>query len=185
MEQFLIGFLLEHSVAAPVLFIVIRSLALIIPPIPGFFIDSVGVLLFRWPFGFFYAWTGLVLGAMVSFGVARYFKEPLLRRFKIFKKISAVEHSLNAPQEFFALILMRVFSNPLLDYINFVLGFTEVSARKFFVTAVIGYFPYAFVVYFFGDQVRQFRGVQIVGAIFSLLVFVYVWRVYRHKNIDR
>jgi uncharacterized membrane protein YdjX (TVP38/TMEM64 family) len=185
MEQFLLDFLRQFPIAAPILFIVIRSTALVVPPIPGLMIDSVGIVLFSWKLGFLYSWGGLVLGAMISFWIARYFKVALIKRFPSLKKFESIEHSLNTRQEILTLIAMRVFSNPLLDYLNYAIGFTRVSAFRFFITAVVGYFPYSFTLYFFGDKIIRHTSVQVVGVIGSLLVLVLVYRNYRLKNLKR
>lgn len=185
MEDFLLNFLQQFPVAAPIIFILVRALALIIPPIPGIIIDSVGIALFKWQFGFVYSWLGLVLGAMGSFWIARYFKNPLVRRFPSLQKFSAIEHSLNSREEMVTLIAMRVFSNPLIDYLNFALGFTQVNAMRFFITAVIGYFPYALVIYLFGDQIIKRASVQVIGVVASLIIFAIVYRQYRIKNSRR
>ena len=185
MEDFLLNFLQQFPVAAPIIFVLVRATALIIPPIPGIVIDSVGIALFKWQFGFAYSWIGLVLGSMVSFWIARHFKNPLVRRFPSLQKFSAIEHSLNSRQEMATLIAMRVFSNPLLDYLNFALGFTQVSATKFFITAVIGYFPYALVIYIFGDQVVKRASIQVIGIAVSILTLALVYRQYRIKNSRR
>lgn len=178
MEQTLIEFLQQFPVLAPVLFIVIRASALIIPPIPGLLIDSAGILLFGWPTGFIYAWIGLVAGAMGAFYIARIFRDALLRRFTLLRSLAAAEHTLNSAQEFWTLVLMRVFTNPLLDYINFIAGFTRVSPLKFFITTIIGYFPYTIIVYFFGAKIVQHTGVQIAGIMITVLIMISIYRKY-------
>lgn len=178
MEEFLLTLLTDFPRLGPVFFIILRALALIIPPIPGLLIDSVGVLIFDWPWGFIYAWIGLVVGAMVAFWIARKFRNPLIARFKILKNLSDAEHNLTRAQEFWSLILLRIFTNPLLDYVNFIAGFTRVSGWKFFITTIIGYFPYAFVVYFFGGYIIQHTGVQIVGVLVSVLIVLFIYKKY-------
>ena len=80
MLETLPAFLSSYPVAAPGLFIIIRSLAIIIPPIPGVFIDIAGIAAFGWVKAFILGEAGLMLGAMVSFWIARRFREPVVRR---------------------------------------------------------------------------------------------------------
>lgn len=87
MEQFLTQLFLSNKILAPFLFIIIRSLSVIFPPIPGILIDASGFFIFGWPLAFIYSEIGIMLGAIIAFLIARKFREPLIKRIVPLQKL--------------------------------------------------------------------------------------------------
>src|SRR5256712_2529867 len=64
---------------APIVFIAIQALQVIISPIPGEITEPVGGALFGTWLGLFYSTVGLTLGTLFCFWVGRTWGEPLVR----------------------------------------------------------------------------------------------------------
>ena len=81
MQEYLSSLLVAFPVFAPLMFVLLRAVPIIIPPIPGVLFDLVGVAIFGWQLGLALALMGALLGSSASFFIARYFREPLVKRF--------------------------------------------------------------------------------------------------------
>lgn len=163
--------LLAYPLLAPAVFIVARSLAIIIPPIPGVFIDIAGIAAFGWWKGFLLAETGLMLGAMVSFWIARRFREPVIRRITSLEKISQWERTLGETKTFWALVLLRLPTNAVFDYVSYAAGLLNISYHRFFLSSLIGNLPGTFLFFLFGGFIFQsgiYYGLSFVAALLIL-----------------
>ncbi|MDQ3238910.1 MAG: VTT domain-containing protein, partial [bacterium] len=150
MRESLIQLLIQYPILAPLIFIGIRASAIVFPPIPGIIIDLIGIAVFPWFLGFMYGEIGVVLGAMTAFWIARKFREPLVKKFVSLDKLNAWEKKLSGEQEFWVLVGLRLFFNPLFDYVSYAAGLTRISTGKYLLTTVIGTLPTMFVIYYFG-----------------------------------
>lgn len=174
MEDFLTNaFSLNIFVALP-LFVVVRALAIIVPPIPGILIDIPAIFIFGWLPGFIFAEVGITLGAMTAFWIARKFKEPLAKRFVPLQRLHEWEKKLSENQKFWSLVAIRLPTNPLFDYISYAAGLTNISATKFFWTTLIGNAPSMFLIYYFGGTFLN-QGLYYGIAFFiALLIFWFI-----------
>ncbi len=178
MEEGLINLLLDNPVLAPVIFIIIRSLAIIIPPVPGILIDLSGIVVFGWLWGFIYAETGIMLGAMAAFLIAKRFRESAVKRIVSLRKIEEWENKLSENQKFWALVAVRLPANFLFDIISYAAGFTRVGAIKFFFSTLLGNVPSVFLIFYFG-------GLSFQGGFYYLITFLValsiIWVVFRKE----
>ncbi|MDP3800376.1 MAG: VTT domain-containing protein [bacterium] len=147
----------SYPLLAPLIFIFIRSLAIIFPPIPGIILDAVGIAFFGWKIGLIYAEIGVVGGAMVAFWIARKFREPVVRRFITLQKLHTWEDTLSERKKFWSLVGLRIVTGPLLfDYINYIAGLTKINPIKFLGATVIGTMPAMLIIYYFGDRLLAY-----------------------------
>lgn len=165
MQEYLSSLLLAYPLLAPLLFILLRAVPVIIPPIPGVLFDLVGVALFGWQLGLFLALIGAHIGAAGSFFIARYFREPVVRRFVPLQKLHEIEAQYSERQKFWGLVGLRFITSPFFDYANYAAGLTNMSFFTFILSTFIGVLPYAFIIYYFGSlSLYQ-------GPIFALMFF--------------
>lgn len=176
MQEQLQQFLIAHSVLAPFLFVLLRTIPILFPPIPGFIIDAIGIVLFPWYLGFILAVIGGMLGATGAFYVSRHFREPLLSRFRILKKVHQREDQYSEKQKLVGLLLLRFATAPFFDYISYAAGLTKMRAHTFVLTTFFGsVLPFMFVMYYFGamsyrDGIWALLGfVVLVVCIFFLM----------------
>ena len=71
-KQFLKETLREWGILAPVIFVLIQALQVVISPVPGEATGFLGGFLFGVWLGFVYSTIGLTLGSMAAFGVGRW-----------------------------------------------------------------------------------------------------------------
>lgn len=175
MEEFLTNLFANNPILAPFIFIVLRALAIIIPPIPGVVMDLVAIPTFGWVWGFIYAETGMLLGAVVSFWIARLFREPVVRRITSLKAVHEWESRVSESRKFWTFVLVRLPTSAIFDYISYAAGLTNMSFPKFFFASLIGGVPSLFSLYFFGGFFLQ-QGIYYylilflgIGAAFGLI----------------
>ncbi|MCB9806182.1 TVP38/TMEM64 family protein [Candidatus Nomurabacteria bacterium] len=173
MSDFLKTILIDYPLLAPIIFIIVRMLPLIIPPIPGLLIDVVGVAVFGWFYGFLLAETGVVLASMISFFIARKFREPLLGKFMSLQKIHQWENKLTEREKFWGLISVRLISSPFFDTVNYAAGLTNIKASTYFWTTIIVSAPLGFMIYYFGEVILNVPIILIVSVI--LIIPFILW----------
>lgn len=170
MEELTKTILLEYPLLAPLSFVVLRAIPVIVPPIVGVAVDAVGLFVFGWLYGFLLAEVGILLGATIAFLIARFFREPLATRFVSLEKIHRWESQYSERQKFWTLVLLRFVTSPLFDYISYAAGLTKISTSKFFWSTFIGTLPIMFSIYYFGGLSLQ--GGPIFAVIFFSALFI-------------
>ena len=173
MEEFLTNLLFNYPLLAPILFILVRTVPIVIAPIPGILVDAIGIFVFGWAKGFILAMVGIMLGAMAAFWIGRYFREPLVRRFASLRKVHEWEDKYSERQKFWALVFMRITTSPLFDYVSYAAGLSKISAAKFFFSTFIGTLPLVFGFYYFGGLFFS-KGLYTAIALFSILFVLWV-----------
>jgi len=185
MQETFTQILSDHSVVAPLVFIAIRALAIIIPPIPGVLVDIPGILAFGWFLGFIYAEIGIMLGAMVAFWIARRFREPFIGKFVSLQRLSNWEKKLSDTQRFWGLVAIRMPTNPLFDLISYAAGLTGISPLKFFFSTLIGNVPSVFLFFYFGGLSFNKGIYYSVAFIVALFILWLAFQKALWKNIDQ
>jgi len=183
MQESLIQLLQTYPLLAPLIFIIIRSLGVIFPPIPGIILDAVGIYFFGWKLGFVYAEIGVVGGAMVAFLIARRCREPVVRRFVTLQKLHAWEDTVSERKKFWSLVGLRLITGPLLfDYVNYVAGLTKINPLKFLVTTIIGSLPVMIPIYYFGDKLLSHSIYLIITFITVVLIIALAQKWWYKKH---
>lgn len=165
MEAFFLSVVEQYPFFAPLLFVLVRSLAIIIPPIPGAVFDVIAIPLFGWLKGFLYAEAGLMLGAVVSFFIARIFREPIAKRFVTVRSLHEWEEKISERKKFWGFLALRAISNSVFDYVSYAAGLSRMSFTRFFFATLIGSMPSLFVFYYFG-------GVFFENGLYYVIIIV-------------
>jgi uncharacterized membrane protein YdjX (TVP38/TMEM64 family) len=130
-------------------FILLRAGAIVIAPIPGAVLDIPAVQIFGWKVGLCLAEVGIMIGASVSFWIAR-----TSRRTKLFRwvdrrlhldEVRKWETRLPASDQLLGWIALRLPTNVAFDYISYAAGLTNCSYSIFFWSTLIGSFPGVFL----------------------------------------
>ena len=153
-------FLEKTGYFAPVMFILIQIIQIIIPLIPGGISEAVGVLIFGPVFGFIYNYIGIVIGSIIVFFIARKYGLPLLKR--IFRKdlIDKYTTWLDKGKNFDKVLALLIFL-PLApdDFLCYFAGVTKISVKKYlaiiFLLKPFTIVAYSLVLVFFSDLLPQ------------------------------
>lgn len=168
------------------LFVLLRTIPVLIAPIPGIVVDLFGIAMFGPLKGFILAEIGLVLGSSLAFLIGR-FGRKILARFDKLEQLQAWERYINPNQSILLLAGARAISTPVFDYISYAAGFTSMSFWRFTLATAIGTTPIMFVIYFFGKEIlERHLGLTIFvtgGSIFVYAVYVWIKKYFLIKKL--
>lgn len=137
-EENLKTFLNSCGVFAPIFFVFLQIVQVIIPLIPGGISTGVGVIIFGPLWGFIYNYVGIVIGSIIVFFIARKYGMPLIK--KMFKKelIDKYIGWLNKGKKFEKLFAAAIFL-PVApdDFLCYLAGVTDISTKKYIAIIVL------------------------------------------------
>lgn len=128
----------SFGLLAPLCFILIQMVQVILPVIPGGASCLVGVMAFGAVGGFIYNYVGLVLGSICSFLLSRKFGMSIINKLFKEKDIKKALDKINNSKYdliFFLIILLPGLPDDLFCYIS---GITKMSLKKFTLIILIG-----------------------------------------------
>ncbi len=123
---------------APLIFVFIQIVQVIIPLIPGGVSQAVGVLVFGPFWGFIYNYIGIVIGSIIVFLLARKYGMPLIK--KMFKKelidkyIGWLDKGKKFEKFFAFAIFLPVAPD---DFLCYLAGVTKITVKKYIAIIVL------------------------------------------------
>jgi len=130
------GILKPFGAWGPVAFVVFQVLQVVIAPIPANAIAFAGGALFGlWP-GFLLSSTGLVIGSMIAFGLARVWGRPVVESLV---RPELIDRYLDGVVNRHFLVLTAIFLVPFLpdDVLSFLVGLSSLPAPAFLVLVIV------------------------------------------------
>src|SRR2546429_3733080 len=155
---------------APLVFIAIQALQVIISPIPGEVTGPVGGVLFGTFWGVVYSTIGLTAGTLFCFWVGQRWGEPLVRAWLRDHNWNRVNFVLEAEGAIICFILYLIPGFPK-DIISYLFGISPMPFWVFAVASTIGRLPGTVLSSYFGAHVAD---QQYIAAIAFLAVAVAV-----------
>ena len=149
-EESLRMFLDRFGIFAPLLFIIIQIVQVVIPLIPCSISTGVGVVIFGPLWGFVYNYVGIVIGSIIVFFISRRYGMPLIK--KMFKKelIDKYIGWLNSGKKFERFFAAAIFF-PVApdDFLCYLAGVTDISVKKY-IAIIIFLKPFTIFLYSLG-----------------------------------
>ena len=149
-EENLRSFLDRFGIFAPLLFIIIQIVQVVIPLIPCSISTGVGVVIFGPLWGFVYNYVGIVIGSIIVFFISRRYGMPLIK--KMFKKelIDKYIGWLNSGKKFERFFAAAIFF-PVApdDFLCYLAGVTDISVKKY-IAIIIFLKPFTIFLYSLG-----------------------------------
>jgi uncharacterized membrane protein YdjX (TVP38/TMEM64 family) len=160
------------GILGPVLLILWRILGMIIPPIPGGIVSLALIPVIGWFASFVYASIGILIGCSIAFFLARKYREPLVKKFVTLQMIHQWEGRMSEKTEFWTFVGIRFATGPVMDFMSYIAGLSNISFRKFFIASLISLAPDA-VYYYLGDRLYSHN--PYLGAVSFLLFVVLIY----------
>lgn len=153
---------------APLIYILLQVVQVVVAPIPGQIVGGVGGFLFgHW--GILWTSIGSIIGFWLVFLIARKFGRPLLE--KIFKKpvIEKFDFIINAQGA--ALIIFAIFLLPGFpdDVVCYIAGLTRLSMRKLLTISILGRFPTIVLTNYIGMGISGNLGLVLALSVLAVL----------------
>ena len=162
---------------APIVYIALMILAILISPIPSSPLTVLGGIFFGSFLGMIYSLIGGTIGAVLAFLIARFFLRGFvskkLERNGIYQKLKDKEEKNIA----IIIFVTRLMPHVSFDVVSYVAGLTNLNLFTFAFVTFIGMIPIVFLLSFFGFLIQPYLSIIliIVGIFFALyLVFLIV-----------
>jgi uncharacterized membrane protein YdjX (TVP38/TMEM64 family) len=163
---------------APLVFIGIQALQVIISPIPGEITGPVGGALFGTWWGLVYSSAGLTLGTLFCFVVGRKWGEPLVRPWLSEHHWNRMSFILEAEGVILCFILYLIPGFPK-DILSYLFGLSPMPFWVFAVVSTLGRIPGTWISSYFGAHVAEQQYVFaaiFIAAIIAICIPVYYYR---------
>jgi uncharacterized membrane protein YdjX (TVP38/TMEM64 family) len=178
-KQFLKDTVASWGWLAPVVFIVIQSLQVVISPIPGEITGPVGGALFGTLWGVVYSTIGLTAGTLVCFGVGRKWGEPLVRPWLSEHHWNRLHFIIEAEGAIICFILYLIPGFPK-DIISYLFGISPMPFWIFAVVSTLGRLPGTWISSFFGAHVAEQQ--YIYALLLAAVVVAICLPLYYYRN---
>ncbi len=157
----------KYGALAPIMYIFLYALQIVIAPIPGAALAYTAGYLFG-PIAAVYSMLGILIGSALGFVLARRFGMPLIE--KLAPK-SWVErwHNLAAVNSSFTWFLLML--APTADVFYFIAGLTRLSFRRFMLIVLLGRTPGILLSSYLGANFEAF-GVQWVFILIGAMLLI-------------
>ncbi len=131
-QDVMAAFVRGGGVWAPLLFLLLQTVQVVIPILPGGVSCLLGILLFGPYWGFFYNYLGSCIGSMIAFGIAKVYGRPVLAKLFPQKLITRYDRYTGPSKHFdrwFALAIFLPVAPD--DFLCYLAGTTALSWKKF------------------------------------------------------
>ena len=166
----------EWGAAAPVGFMLIQVLQVIVAPVPGEISGFVGGYLFGAGWGFLYSSLALTLGSTINFGIGRFLGYRLVRKWIPAGELERMDGFLNH-QGIILVLVFFIFPGFPKDYLSLFLGGTAMPFSLFIVLAGLGRMPGTLLLSLHGDLVYEkmygLYGLVLALTLAGLLLVIY------------
>jgi uncharacterized membrane protein YdjX (TVP38/TMEM64 family) len=188
-KQFLKQTVASWGWLAPLVFIVIQALQVVISPFPGEITGPVGGALFGTWRGLLYSSIGLTTGTLICFAIGRKWGEPLVRPWLSEYHWNRMNFIIEAEGAILCFILYLIPGFPK-DIISYLFGISPLPFWVFAIVSTLGRLPGTWISSYFGAHVADQQIIYAlvfiaVVAALCLPLYYYRNRIVRHFGRKR
>lgn len=156
---------------APIVFIAMQVLQVLVAPIPGQFTGILGGALFGAFWGTVYSVIGLTLGSFLAIWLARIFGRRLVERFVKPDELAKFDHLANKGG---LLLFFLIFLLPALpdDAICFIAGLTKLPISALVLMAFLGRLPGLLFLSLAGENIESYTWLIVAGIVIFAALFI-------------
>ena len=176
-------FIASFGSGAPLAFIIIQILQVLLAPFPGEATGFIGGFLFGPAKGFLYSSIGLTLGSLLNFSVGRFLGKHYVRKVIPPHQLERMDR-IAKRQGVIVLFVLFVFPGFPKDYLCLFLGLSAIPLTVFMVIATIGRMPGTLMLslqgsYVFEQRYGLFAGIMGVCIVIVFLAYTFRDPLYR------
>jgi uncharacterized membrane protein YdjX (TVP38/TMEM64 family) len=165
---------------APLFFMVIQTLQVVIAPIPGEVTGFLGGYLFGVAPGFLYSTVGLTLGSALAFSLGRWLETHFIEKWMKKETLEKFAFLIERQGALVAFLLFLIPGAPK-DYLSIILGLSRMSFKVFLLIVFLGRMPATFLLTLQGVQVYRGNYLTFLGLVILLLTVGGVLLLNREK----
>ena len=176
-------FLARFGSYAPLVFITLQALQVVIAPVPGEATGFLGGMLFGTWLSFIYSTIGLTLGSALAFLLARWLGLPLVRRLVSDEVYHRFDFLARTGGELVTLILFLIPGFPK-DYLCFILGVSPLPFRTFLILTMVGRMPGTWLLSVQGAKVGSGYYLEFVIFLTVAALAAFLGYLFRESIFD-
>ena len=169
---------------APVVFVVIQALQVVISPIPGEITGPVGGALFGTLWGLIYSTIGLTVGTLTCFWLGRKWGEPLVRPFLSEHNWNRMNFILEAEGAIICFVLYLIPGFPK-DILSYLFGLSPIPFWVFALVSTAGRVPGTWISSYFGAHVAEQQYLYAIAFIAVIAAICLPLWYYRDRLVAR
>jgi uncharacterized membrane protein YdjX (TVP38/TMEM64 family) len=169
---------------APVVFVLIQALQVVLSPIPGEITGPVGGALFGTGWGVVYSTLGLTIGTLICFGIGRRWGEPLVRPWLSQHHWDRLNFILEAEGAILCFILYLIPGFPK-DIISYLFGISPLPFWVFAVVSTVARIPGTWISSYFGAHVGEQQYLYAIAFIAAVTAVCLPLFYYRNRIVRR
>lgn len=173
-------FVLGFGVSAPLIFILLQILQVLIAPVPGQTGGLLGGYLFGAVKGTIYTTIGIILGTSIAIALSRRFGRPFVKKI-IDKDTLKRFDGLSEEKGTFTLFLIYLLPALPDDTVSFIAGLTEIPIRKLIFISFVGRLPGLLVLNMVGSGIAEARAASSIILLSILAIVSFLIYIYRKK----
>ena len=180
-------FITSFGSAAPLVFIFIQVLQVLLAPVPGEATGFIGGYLFGPAKGFLYSSVGLTLGSLLNFSIGRFFGKHYVRKLIPPRQLERLDRIVKR-QGVILLFVLFVFPGFPKDYLCLFLGLSGIPLIVFMLIATLGRMPGTLMLSLQGSYVFEQRYglfAVIMGVCLIIVVLAYTYRDPLYRWLER
>ncbi|MBX0297465.1 TVP38/TMEM64 family protein [Haloarcula nitratireducens] len=160
----------QFGVFAPLVFVFIQALQVVVAPVPGQIVALVAGYLFGPVAGTVYSLTGVLLGSAVAFSLAKRFGRPMVERLlheDVMTRFDGFVDRVGIPG-LLAFVLIPGLPD---DAICFLSGLTTWRLRTFLAVIIVGRLPAYVITVYAGGELANGQVISAVALIGAVVLF--------------
>lgn len=172
-------FILSYGIWAPLISIFLMTVQSAFPLVPGVIVTVANAWVFGWYYGAAYSWIGALLGAILDFGLARWYGRPLVERFLSSRYLVWTDRFFHQ-HGVLAVFITRL--TPVIPFkvVSYGAGLTAISAAEYILATGIGQTPAIVLYSILGYNLA--KNFKVAIAITALLIVAGVL-LYRYRTV--
>jgi uncharacterized membrane protein YdjX (TVP38/TMEM64 family) len=177
----------SYGAYAPLAYILLQIIQVVIAPIPGGAIEFLGGVMFGVKAGFIYSMIGLILGSWLAFSLARIFEKVAVEKFVSEKTRKKFDYLVEHEGVILSFILFLLPGFPK-DALCYILGLTPMHLGIFLIISTIGRIPGTLMATLQGAKAFEHQyytfGVLLGGSALVILIF-YIYHEEIHNLVKK
>lgn len=176
------NFIEPYGAFAPVVFILIQIIQVVLTPISHYVVGIMGGYMFGTWQGFLYNWIGRVIGTLIAFYLGRKFGRKIIKHVVKPKTLKKYDRLFEKG----AILLFIMYALPLFpdDELSYLAGFSAMKSRMFISLMVLGHITGSLSLAYIGSGISYKDPLFIFISLFTLVLGILFVILYRrlHKS---